>query len=115
MEETMNNTITIGMSIKDSINARNSSVKLQSAPSNFKAKALAVSTDLDKETGKMRYVGYIVTEDGTVYGTVSATAIQTIRAIAEAVKAGDLELPIDLTIALKKSNQGREFICLSIA
>ena len=109
-----NSTITVGMSIKDTINARNSSTKLQSAPAQIRAKALSVATDIDDETGNTRFVGYIVTEEGTVYGTVSGTAIRTIRAAAEAVKNGELDLPMDFGVMLKKSNSGREFIALSI-
>lgn len=109
-----NNGINVGMTVKDVINARNSSTKLQSAPKKFSVKAMAVASDVDKETGEFRDVGYLVATDGTVYGTVSPTAIQTIRACAEAVEAKELELPLDFSVAMKKSNAGREFICLSV-
>jgi len=37
-----NNGINVGMTVKDVINARNSSTKLQSAPKKFSVKAMAV-------------------------------------------------------------------------
>lgn len=111
--KTMNNR-KINITAKDMINAKNSSVQLKSAPPRFTCTGLAITTDVDRETGEMREVGYVVASDGTVYGTISSTAISSIDAIISAVEDGDIELPCDLGVALRKSNAGREFITLSV-
>jgi hypothetical protein len=102
------------MSAKDMINAKTSSVQLKSAPERFNCTALAVTEDLDKETGEMREVGYVVAENGTVYGTISATALSSIEAIIDAVEGDDISLPCEIGVSLRKSNAGREFITLSV-
>lgn len=108
------NTIKIGMTAKDLINAKTSSTKLQTAPERINVRALAVMEDTDKDTGNMRPVGYLIAEDGTVYGTVSATAIDTVSAVAEAIENKELELPLTFKVALRTSGQGRNFITLSV-
>ena len=107
-------TIKIGLTPLDAINARTASAKLQSAPEKFSVRALAVMPDIDKSTGETRPVGYLFTEDGNVYGTVSATAIDTIKAVATAVEAGDISLPLTFKVAIRQSAAGRNFITLSV-
>lgn len=102
------------MSAKDMINAKTSSVPLKSAPKRFNCTALAVTEELDKETGEIREVGYVVAENGTVYGTISATALSSIEAIIDAVADDDISLPCEIGVSLRKSNAGREFITLSV-
>lgn len=102
------------MSAKDMINAKTSSVQLKSAPERFTCTALAVTDDIDKETGEMREVGYVVAENGTVYGTISATALSSIEAIIDAVENDEISLPCEIGVSLRKSNAGREFITLSV-
>ena len=108
------NTVKVNVTVKDVINARTASVKLQTAPETFSVRAIAIMNDKDKSTGEERPVGYLFAEDGTVYGTVSATAIDTINAVAESVNAGDLELPLIFKVSLRTSAAGRQFIALSI-
>ena len=107
--------ITVNLTAKDLINARTASQKLQSAPEEIVVRGLAVLEDTDKTTGDKRPVGYLVSETGDVYGTVSATAIDTISAVAQAVNDGDLELPLTFRVQLRTSAAGRNFITLSIA
>lgn len=104
----------IGVTAKDIINAKTASLKLQTAPEKINVRALAITQDLDKDTGDPRDVGYLFTEDGTVYGTVSATAISTISATADAITDGDLELPLTFKVSLRNSAAGRQFIALSV-
>lgn len=104
----------VNMSVKDLINAKTSSVQLKSAPERFTCRAMAITSDLDKETGELREVAYCVSDNGTVYGTISATAIASIDAIITAVESDEISLPCDLGVQLRKSNSNREFITLSI-
>lgn len=104
----------INMSAKDMINAKTSSVQLKSAPERFICTGMAISSDVDRETGEYREVGYVVAENGTVYGTISATALSSIDAIIDGVENGEMSLPCELGVSLRKSNAGREFITLSV-
>jgi len=104
----------VGMTAKDLINAKTASVQLKSAPERFTCTGIAISTDTDKTTGEVKQVGYAVAGDGTVYGTISSTAISSLEAIVEAIDNKDLELPLDLGMAIRKSNAGRDFIVLSV-
>lgn len=104
----------INMDAKSIINAKSSSIPLKTAPPRFQAVGFAISTDSDKETGEIREVGYIVAEDGTVYGTISATAINTIDNIIDAVMDDQFKTPVEIGVALRKSNAGREFITVSV-
>lgn len=104
----------INMNAKSIINAKSSSVQLKAAPPRFQAVGFAIATDTDKETGEVREVGYIVAEDGTVYGTISATAINTIDNIIDAITDDSFGTPVEIGVALRKSNAGREFITVSV-
>lgn len=104
----------VGMSAKDLINAKTSSVQLKSAPERFTCTGLCISTDIDKETGEARDVGYVVADNGTVYGTISATALASIEAILDGINNDEISLPCELGVSLRKSNANREFITLSI-
>lgn len=104
----------INMNAKSIINAKSSSVQLKAAPPRFQAVGFAIATDTDKETGEVREVGYIVAEDGTVYGTISATAINTIDNIIDAIDDNSFGTPVEIGVALRKSNAGREFITVSV-
>lgn len=104
----------VGMTTKDILNAQSSSVQLKSAPSRFRASGFAIAEDIDNETGEVRNVGYVVSEDGTVYGTISATAIKAIRPIIQAVNDGEFELPVEIGVAMRKSNAGRDFLTISV-
>ena len=124
VETTTNNSVTekenkimsrkVNMSAKDFINAKTSSVQLKSAPERFTCTAMAITEDVDKETGEMREVGYIVAENGTVYGTISATALSSIEAIIDAVENDEISLPCEIGIALRQSNAGRQFLTVSV-
>lgn len=107
-------TIKINLTALDLINARTASQKLQTAPEKIVVRALAVMEDKDKNTGETRPVGYLITEDNTVYGTVSATAIDTITAVADAVENGDISLPLTFKVSIRTSAAGRNFITLSV-
>lgn len=104
----------INMTPKDLINAKSSSVPVKTAPPRFKATGFATAEDVDKESGEVREVGYIVAEDQTIYGTISQTAISTIYDIISAVEENTFELPVEIGVSLRKSNGGREFITLSV-
>lgn len=104
----------INMTAKDLINAKSSSVPVKTAPPRFKATGFAIAEDVDKESGEVREVGYIVAEDQTVYGTISNTAISTISDIIAAVEENTFDLPVEIGVSLRKSNGGREFITLSV-
>lgn len=106
--------IKINMTALDLINARTASQKLQTAPESIRVRALAVMEDTDKSTGETRPVGYLITEQNEVYGTVSATAIETITAVAKAVESGDISLPLTFKVQLRTSAAGRNFITLSV-
>ena len=104
----------VGMTTKDLLNAKSSSVQLKGAPPRFEATGFAISEDVDRETGELREVGYIASAEGTVYGTISATAIQAISGIIDAVTDGDFELPVEVGVSIRKSNAGRDFITLNV-
>ena len=113
-ENKTTNATRVGMTAKDIINAKTSSVQLKSAPERFNCTGLCISSDVDRETGEVRDVGYVVSEDGTVYGTISATALASIEAILDGINNDEISLPCELGVSLRKSNAGREFITLSI-
>lgn len=104
----------INMNAKSIINAKSSSVQLKTAPPRFQAVGFAIANDTDKETGEVSEVGYIVSEDGTVYGTISATAIKTIDNIIDAIDDNSFGTPVEIGVALRKSSAGREFIAVSV-
>lgn len=106
--------IKVGMTTKDLLNAKSSSVQLKDAPPRFEATGFAISEDVNRETGELREVGYIASADGVVYGTISATAMQAISGIIDAVTDGDFELPVEVGVSIRKSNAGRDFITLNV-
>lgn len=112
----MKNARTFGLTKIDLINATNASVSLKTAPKSFTASGFAVGTDINKDTGKDREVGYVVNaETGEVYGTISATAIATIEAILDALDADEISLPIETKVTIKQSAKGRDFLTLTVA
>lgn len=104
----------IGFTAKDLLNAKSNSISLKSAPPRFSASGFAISNDLDRETGEYRDVGYIASTDGMVYGTISATAIQAIDGIIDALTDEEFELPVDVGVAIRKSNGGRDYITINV-
>ena len=49
-----------------------------------------------------------------VYGTISATAIQAIDGIIDALTDEEFELPVDVGVAIRKSNGGRDYITINV-
>ena len=73
----------------------------------------ALGTDTSHETGEVIATGYIKTDDGKIYSTISPTAQQAIEALIDLLNDEDGK-PIAFTVETRKSNSGRDFIILTI-
>lgn len=106
---------TAGFTAKDEFNtASATSIKM------VKNTVIKVTDAMVKETTKLvetedgakdsNIVGYLKTEDGTIYATISGTAIEQIIALVDLLKEG----PQDILVATRESSKGREYFMLEL-
>lgn len=64
-----------------------------------------------EEDGKVTTVGYLRTEDGVIYATVSATVIEQLEPLAEMLDAGEI---CNIKVVGRTSNANREYFQLEL-
>lgn len=100
---------------KEKANMKNNSLKLADAEGYFKVKAAFIEDgeETDEETGEVKNVtkGYIATEDGSCYGTISPTAIRCVSDIIDILEDGD---DVSFRVITRKSAKNRDFITLEL-
>lgn len=99
---------------KEMANMRNVSKKLSSMEGKKKVLyAFVERVEETSENGEKKLVekGYIKTEDGEYYGTISPTAIRNIEDIVDILDDGE---EVMVSILTRKSNSNRDFISLMI-
>ena len=73
----------------------------------------ALGLDVSHDTGEEVATGYLKTEDGTIYSTISPTAMQSITALIDMLMDAPNEV-FEIRVNEKKSKGGRDFIVLSL-
>lgn len=64
--------------------------------------------DIDKETGELRPVGAIKSNDGMIFGFTSSTLIECAKRIADVLKEDDVN-EVDVKTISRESKAGRTF------
>lgn len=71
-----------------------------------------IGEDADQD-GQVVQAGALVTDDGA-YATISSTAVELIDALIDIMTDNDNQ-PIKVKVEMRKANNGRDYIVLSIA
>lgn len=96
---------------KDIINMQACSVSLKDANGEeINVSGVAVCEDIN-EKGETVRKGFIIAPDGTVFGTVSATAIRSIDGIADLLSDGE---NVTVSVDMRTSKNDRDFIVLTV-
>ena len=95
---------TKGFTPKDAFNATSATPIKDAKNSVLKVTDIMVKDKADGET-----VGYLKTDDGTIYATISNTVIEQLVALADM-----LTEPQDVLVVPKQSNSGREYFLLEL-
>lgn len=102
------------ISKKDMVNARSASASLQDAAgTTISVVGAMIAEDTDASTGETQNKGFLFCADGTVYGTVSATAITCIDGLIDCM-TDDPDAIFDIDVVKKQSKSGRDFLQLII-
>lgn len=96
---------TKGFTAKDEFNASSATPIKMAKNSVLKVTDVMIKDKTDGET-----VGYLKTEDGTIFATISATVIEQLVALSEML-TGDT---LDILVVAKTSNSGREYFMLEL-
>lgn len=98
---------------RDEINARNS-LALQDLEDGtiITATKAGLIQRPDAETGEVKTVSVIITEDGTAYSAISATVCDIMGDIIELMD--DENASLELRLNKRKSKAGREFLSLTV-
>lgn len=108
--------IAVNMSVKDIFNAKRASTPVEAIiGQEITVKGFALSESID-ENGEAKEVGYVVDNDGNVFGFVSDICRQGIADLAMLYEE-DNNIMNDLKVTFKKglSKSGREFYYMHIA
>ena len=106
--------IKVGMTTKDLLNAKGGSNSLQAIKEQV-IKVTGIATDLTtNEDGKEVQVAYFATQDGDIFGSISATVISSAEFIIDAITDNELTFPIDIRVNGRTSKGGREFLTLTV-
>lgn len=93
-------------------NAANGKSLQDSIGEQFKVEAMAIGTDIDRETGEERRTCYIVAEDGSAYSSISSMAYEQVDALIDMMDSGD---DITILITERPNKQGkRKYIVLEL-
>lgn len=95
---------------KDTINTSASVALQEIAGETINVEAVAIGEDADAD-GEIKEVGYIKAEDGTIYGTISATALRSIDNIIDLLSDGEA---VSVKVVMRKAKSGRDFITLMV-
>lgn len=105
--------VTSNFTKRDAINARNS-FALQDLDNG--AELIIVKAGIlnrpDLETGETKEVAVLITEDNTVYSSISATVCETLGDIVDIIE--DEHAPISIRLNKRKSKGGREFLTITV-
>lgn len=96
---------TKGFSAKDEFNASSATPIKMAKNSVLKVTDVMIKDKTDGET-----VGYLKTDDGIIFATISATVIEQLVALSEML-TGDT---LDILVVAKTSNSGREYFMLEL-
>lgn len=105
--------VTNNFTKRDEINSRNS-FALQDLEDgkNLTLTKAAIIQRPDNETGEIKNVAIMVTEDGTVYSAISETVCDIMEDIVDLMN--EENAPIDVRLNKRKSKAGREFLSLTV-
>lgn len=79
----------------------------------IKVVGVALGTDVSHDTGEVVPTGYLKDADGNIYSTISPTAQQSIELLGDLL-VDEPDVVLDVKVATKKSNAGRDFIVLTL-
>lgn len=98
---------TKGFTAKDIFNSTASTPIKEVKAETIKVADIYVKDKADGDT-----VGYLKTDEGTIYATVSATVIDQLPALAEMIVVN--EDAVEVKVVPKTSNSGREYYILEL-
>lgn len=107
------NMMTANVTGKMKVNALTADTLQNAIGTDLPVKAVAIAEKTDEETGEIKTVGYIWTESGECFSTISETAMDSIEAIYELLEENPDE-KITAMPEMRKSKGGRDFIVLPI-
>lgn len=114
----INNTINRGMTRKAMFNAKNSSKDVKDIMNkSVNIVGYQVCDEVDKASGEIIKIGYILTDDNQVYGFKSETLIDNLidfDSYCTDIFGDDEKFSETVTISSGKSKAGREFYTLNI-
>lgn len=99
---------------KDKFNMKMCNPLKDLAGSTVELAKAAIGKDVSSESGEVVETGVIITADGTVYGTISRTAIDLIDAIID-LHEDEPDSTMNIRIVTRKSNANRDYLVLEIA
>lgn len=102
---------TKGFTAKDEFNSANSTPFKAIKNSVIRVTDLMIKDRVPDGDGKVATVGYIKSEEGYVYATISDTVIEQLIVLKDIIESDG---PQDVLIVPMKSNAGREYFMLEI-
>lgn len=102
---------TAGFTAKDEFNASNSTPFKAIKNSVINVTDMMIRDRVPDEEGRVETVGFLKSEDGTIYATISDTVIEQLIALKDILEA---EGPQNILIVPKTSNGGREYFMLEL-
>lgn len=102
---------TKGFTAKDEFNSANSTPFKAIKNSVIKVTDLMVKDRVPDDEGKVETVGFIKSEEGEIYATISDTVIEQLIVLKEIIESEGAK---DILIVPKQSNGGREYFMLEI-
>lgn len=102
---------TKGFTAKDEFNSANSTPFKAIKNSVVKVTDLMVKDRVPDDEGKVETVGFIKSEEGEIYATISDTVIEQLIVLKEIIESEGAQ---DILIVPKQSNGGREYFMLEI-
>ena len=97
---------------KDEINAANTKALQAFAGNTVAVKGIALTKGVDNETGEVRDVCLLKTDDGIV-SSISQTVLRMIPKVIEYVEEEDLE-EVEIAVVQGVSKEGKEFIMIRL-
>ena len=96
---------------KDLFNVMSAKVLGKSVGETITVIGVALGKDVSHDTGEEVNTAYLKCDNGTIYSTISSTAITAVDALVD-VFADEEGAPQKVYIDSRKSNAGRDFIVL---
>lgn len=101
---------TEGFTAKDEFNSASATPIKLAKNSVITVTDIMIKDKMPDEDGKVETVGYLKSNDGTIYATISATVIEQLVALFDILKEGEQ----NILIVPKTSNGGREYFMLEL-